>query len=340
MATLAVLKANCVRNELKIWETLLEVRIKLQKCLSTCNQLPQQDIYKEFVSDKEFMKTTNDTKNQLSRLLDNMLNLQSALLKQYPETQNLGKDEKPSGKILSDTDEETPLDTDGEIQTKEECLLSEEDEDLEEECIKSPNKKLKLFDYEKELDKRHQMYTNYRNSVIQKWNDKTRVAAGTLQKGSSLTILKQIGFALSDKSKLRKKTQLKRSEYRILGKAMESGKDQDEKRTQEYDPEIYDDDDFYHQLLRDLIEYKSSDVTDPIQLSKQWIKLQNMRNKMKRKIDTRATKGRRVRYNVHNKIVSFMAPVIVNDTWTDNAKTELYKSLFRTIAPVDQQIDH
>jgi len=36
----------------------------------------------------------------------------------------------------------------------------------------------------------------------------------------------------------------------------------------DYDEEVFDDDDFYHQLLRELIEKKTSDVNDPVALSR------------------------------------------------------------------------
>lgn len=35
-----------------------------------------------------------------------------------------------------------------------------------------------------------------------------------------------------------------------------------------HDPEIFDDSDFYHQQLRELIERKTSDINDPIALSR------------------------------------------------------------------------
>lgn len=105
--------------------------------------------------------------------------------------------------------------------------------------------------------------------------------------------------------------------------------DEEGRRVVEHDEEIFDDDDFYHQLLRELIEFKSAGVTDSVQLSRQWIELQNMRRKMKRKIDTRATKGRRIRYNVMPKMVNFMAPITIYDTTSDRAKDELYRSLFQ-----------
>ena len=36
----------------------------------------------------------------------------------------------------------------------------------------------------------------------------------------------------------------------------------------DYDTEIFDDSDFYHQLLRELIEKKTSDINDPVALSR------------------------------------------------------------------------
>jgi protein AATF/BFR2 len=48
---------------------------------------------------------------------------------------------------------------------------------------------------------------------------------------------------------------------------------------------------------------------------------------MKRKIDTRATKGRKIRYMVHSKLVNYMAPVSQN-LFSEEAKTELFNSLF------------
>ena len=38
--------------------------------------------------------------------------------------------------------------------------------------------------------------------------------------------------------------------------------------TKSYDEEIFDDDDFYHQLLREFIERKTSDINDPIAITR------------------------------------------------------------------------
>ena len=70
----------------------------------------------------------------------------------------------------------------------------------------------------------------------------------------------------------------------------------DEATEKEYDAEVFDDDDFYHQLLRELIERKTEGITDPMLLGQKWLQIQRMRNKVKKKVDTRASKGRKTRY--------------------------------------------
>lgn len=335
-------KGSCIRNQLKLWESFLEMRIKLQKCVVISNQMPQYDTHKELRSNVDFVKKASEIKTKLAVIMENMLRLKHLLLKQYPETRNICDDAKTKIDRNKDMnintddpmDEEILSDTEDELENEKQSFIDEDIETVEQSI---PRKRPRYNEYEKILQKDHDYYKEYRDSVIKKWNDKTWITTGALSKGSSQTTLKQIEFAMSDMSKLRKRTQLKRSDYNVVGKSLPN-EDNEGRRIQEYDVEIYDDDDFYHQLLRDLIEYKSSDLTDPIQLSKQWIQLQNMRKKMKRKIDTRATKGRRVRYNVHNKLINFMAPITMYDTWTDNAKNELYNSLFGKIKPTEEQM--
>ena len=60
--------------------------------------------------------------------------------------------------------------------------------------------------------------------------------------------------------------------------------------------ELFDDDDFYHQLLREIIERKSTQTTDPVALSRHWLEMQKYKSKTKKKVvDTKASKGRKIR---------------------------------------------
>ena len=58
---------------------------------------------------------------------------------------------------------------------------------------------------------------------------------------------------LSDRQRLVKRTQLKRSAYRVLGEEEEEEEQGEiesrDTHLKDYDDEIFDDDDFYHQVL-------------------------------------------------------------------------------------------
>ena len=144
-----------------------------------------------------------------------------------------------------------------------------------------PNKKRKLDDYSAELAANHATYATERASLIQKWNDKTRIfgAAGGGKSGRGAgsfaametSTLVQIEQILSNKPRLVARTQLKRSNYEILGTAPAQT---DEAGVVEALPggihetnvNIFDDDDFYHQLLRDLIDRKTNSSSDKSQV--------------------------------------------------------------------------
>ncbi|XP_053614864.1 protein AATF [Plodia interpunctella] len=332
-------KGNCVRNELLIWESLLEMRIHLQRCVNTANQLPMPDTFSEMKKNTEFLEETNVTKANVANMLDKLLSLQNTLLKNFPETKALAS--KKSSQIEQETkqesDEEIPSDTEAE----EDSVKDEEPSKKQIKVKATTAKKRKLDDYEKEISTSHKTFKSFRDLTIQKWNDKTRLAtAANIKNAPTNTILQQISYILSDREKLVRRTQLKRSEYDIIGykKVVEevetdqNGTDinpvtRGRKDDDEYISEIFDDSDFYHQLLRELIECKSADISDPVQLSRQWIALQQMRSKMKRKVDTKATKGRKIKYVVHNPLVNYLAPE-KSTSWNDESTNELFSSLF------------
>lgn len=97
------------------------------------------------------------------------------------------------------------------------------------------------------------------------------------------------------------------------------------------DEDAFDDDDFYHQLLRELIERKTggADVNGQVAAGRQWLQIQKLRSKLKKKVDTKASKGRKVRFDVHAKLLNFTAPVLHDhDDLAHDARTELYRGLF------------
>ena len=69
-------------------------------------------------------------------------------------------------------------------------------------------------------------------------------------------------------------------------------------------------------------------LDDPILLGMKWAQLKQLQQKQrkKRKVDTRASKGRKIRYHVHEKIQNFMAPQ-PKGTWHEEMLEELFAGL-------------
>uniref|UniRef100_A0A8B9M1M6 Apoptosis antagonizing transcription factor n=1 Tax=Accipiter nisus TaxID=211598 RepID=A0A8B9M1M6_9AVES len=327
-------KGKAVKNQLALWDQLLEGRIKMQKALVTANRLPQPDTYPIFRKEggQEFDNAVENCCKALEALLKVLVDLQDELLYQYPGTRHLvdGKQSK------TESDDEIPSSSD------------EEQADKAQEKKRSlPKRKLKMEDYPEFIAKRYADFRTYRNNVLQKWHDKTKLASGKMGKGFGAferSILTQIDHIMMDKERLLRRTQTKRSVYTVLGKQEQEShpvpeslpensevlpQSDSNRHLKDIDEEIFDDDDFYHQLLRELIERKTTslDPNDQVAMGRQWLAIQKLRSKIKKKVDRKASKGRRIRYHVHSKLVSFMAP-IDHCTMNDDARTELYRSLF------------
>ncbi|XP_037086596.1 protein AATF-like, partial [Pollicipes pollicipes] len=287
-------KGSAVRAQLGIWDQLLECRIKLQPCVQLCNQLPAPADWQPFwaAADEATVAKLSETAAAAGRLLRHLVQLQELLLVQYPETRRLASD--PVGRVS---------DAAGDSASEGE-----------------PAPRLAL-------------YRPYRDETIQRWNDKTRLTAGRAAAKSfaafEQSTLKQIEQILSDRERLLRRTRLRRTEGATLGRPppppQEASTAADGKR--DYDDEVFDDNDFYHQLLRELIERKTVDVSDPLALGRQWIQIQKLRSKIKKRVDTRASKGRKVRYEVYPKLVNFLASQRAG-SMSAAARDELFSSLF------------
>ncbi|XP_010293835.1 PREDICTED: protein AATF, partial [Phaethon lepturus] len=319
-------KGKAVKNQLALWDQLLEGRIKMQKALVTVNRLPQPDTYPIFRKEggQEFDNAVENCCKALEALLKVLVELQDELLYQYPGTRHLvdGKQSK------TESDDEIPSSSD------------EEQVDKAQEKRRSlPKRKLKMEDYPEFIAKRYADFRTYRNNVLQKWHDKTKLASGKMGKGFGAferSILTQIDHIMMDKERLLRRTQTKRSVYTVLGKQEQEShpvpeslpensevlpQSDSNRHLKDIDEEIFDDDDFYHQLLRELIERKTTslDPNDQVAMGRQWLAIQKLRSKIKKKVDRKASKGRRIRYHVHSKLVSFMAP-IDHCTMNDDAR--------------------
>jgi len=79
---------------------------------------------------------------------------------------------------------------------------------------------------------------------------------------------------------------------------------------EQYDAELFDDGDFFTQLLRELAESGMQDTSDPIEMSRQWLKIRQAQQRKKHRpnTDRRASKGRKIKYTEQQPLISYMAP--------------------------------
>ncbi|KAI4718158.1 TRAUB-domain-containing protein [Aureobasidium sp. EXF-10727] len=166
-----------------------------------------------------------------------------------------------------------------------------------------------------------------RTSILEKWNQKARGASAITPKNklnNSAAANAGIVDVLQEQlhgDRLIKRARTPRS-CAPLQLAAAS--------TSDSTSSIYDDADFYGLLLQSLLEQRSADsiaasASSTISINSGF----QMRReaKTKKNVDTKASKGRKMRYTVHEKLQNFMAPED-RGVWGERAADELFGSLF------------
>lgn len=152
------------------------------------------------------------------------------------------------------------------------------------------------------LSEKHNQYSVVRSDIIEKWCKKTTI--GTIPKKGyvalELPTLQLISNTLKDKERLIKRTQI-------------------DQTSNEINPEIFNDDDFYYQLLKEVISKEEK---------RKWVEIQRLKYKIKRKANTKGTKNRQIRKDLIPKLVNFMAPSRPANAVPDQIRNQLMKSLF------------
>ncbi|XP_030956384.1 protein BFR2-like isoform X1 [Quercus lobata] len=153
----------------------------------------------------------------------------------------------------------------------------------------------------------HLRIASFRDKSIDKWQRKTEVATGAAAIKGKLhafnqNISEQVADYMRDPSRMLKQMQLRRSTVSVFGTDPDRENSAKGEEVQaDGDPELLDDSEFYTQLLKEFLE-----TNDP--KSSDFYALKRLQTKKRKIVDRRASKSRKIRYNVHEKIVNFMAP--------------------------------
>ncbi|OUZ99351.1 Apoptosis-antagonizing transcription factor [Macleaya cordata] len=152
------------------------------------------------------------------------------------------------------------------------------------------------------IQRMHSRIASFRDNSIDKWQRNIQVTTGAAGFKGKLhafnqNISEQVAAYMRDPSRMIKRMQLRRSTVGIFGgDANVDG-----------DPELLDDSEFYQQLLKEFFE-----SYNPASSESAFYALKRLQTKKRKIVDRRASKSRKIRYHVHEKIVNFMAPEPLN----------------------------
>ncbi|KAG1869596.1 TRAUB-domain-containing protein [Suillus subluteus] len=280
-------KGKAVSKQIALWDSLLDARIRLQRAVSAGNRLPSLADYDD---------------------------VQPSLVKMLAEAQ-----------LLSD-----------ELFHLQEDLLS-----TNEAIAPPPRKRHKTGDVRsiKDFTSEFREATQAAASVehifhphlvqtLNKWSSKIQAVAPSVLLPSNRNAFSKssqglksasqlIDETLVDHDKVLQRTRIYRGKVSRIGADKGVGGDEQEVQG---DLEVFDDTDFYHQLLRDVIDTRGKGGNED------WMEVQKQK-KAKKHVDTKASKGRKLRYEVHEKIQNFMVPVTTQGSWHEEQIDELFASL-------------
>ncbi|KAL2511503.1 rRNA processing protein-related [Abeliophyllum distichum] len=270
-------KGQAVKNQRALWDKTLEFRFLLQKAFSSSNRLPQEPVRSLFCgSDNVVSEAYSDLLASSKKTLDCILELQQALVENNPSISepvdaNAVKDTKQSG---------TSVDLNG---------------DVDEEWL--------------QISQMHSRMASFRNKSIDKWQRKTEVTTGAAAIKGKLhafnqNISEQVAAYMRDPSNMIKGMQQNRLVVAVFGNVpVSTGETKQEETNASGDPELLDDSVFYQHLLKEFF-----DTIDPASSETAFYAMKRLQTKKRKIVDRRASKSRKIRYHVHEKIVNFMAP--------------------------------
>lgn len=162
-----------------------------------------------------------------------------------------------------------------------------------------------------------------RNANLEKWSQKVRTVNDSSSKKSLVSSLEQ---------------QFDDTEYRLVKRSKtprSCAPAQSAKRVGE-DEHIYDDADFYQQLLKELVEQRTVDGLADQAINVPSVMLTASRDAKARKyVDRKASKGRKMRFTVHEKLQNFMAPED-RRSWEQGAIDRFFGTLFGKKMELDE----
>ncbi|KAI5894888.1 TRAUB-domain-containing protein [Schizophyllum commune H4-8] len=284
-----VRKGKAVARQVAIWDTLLDARIRLQKSVTAAQKLV----------DAGSIVEREDCGAALTGMLDEALALSDELMSFQEKLLEKNEDVTPPARKRRRIEAPEPSVADYSEQLRG---LTEDVVALEHTAHPHLVRTLTKWSAKIQAVAPSVLLPSSRNAFSKSAQPKSAVAL--------------IDETLADHNKLLARTRVRRGRL-----AVEDG-DDDAAKPQTDPAEIFDDTDFYQQLLRQVIDARGGGAAD----NQDWVQAQKAR-KARKKVDTKASKGRKIRYDVHEKLQNFMVPIPAYNGWHEEQVDELFASL-------------
>ena len=314
-------KGAAVRRQNEMWEKALQTRIVLQRGLNASAKMPTPTYWRALAKADGDVEPAMATCAAAARgALDALCSLQAALIDGNPAIAEAAGDVGGGGKKRKASSAMAAVSKFG-------LLASPASEVWE------------------NVDSVYQRYAAFRDVSIDRWHRKAQVQVGKMSAGGSVgggemrafnqSVSAQVASAMRIPDRLVRKSQppahlapKRLGEPEGTEKAAPTGD-----RTEDIDAddleaaaraearveEIYDDADFYEQVLKEFLESAGAAAGLAAAASKP--------AKRRKVVDRRASKGRKLRYHVQQKLVNFCAPVELEvPQWAEKIFGQLFAS--------------
>ncbi|KAG8746215.1 rRNA-processing protein bfr2 [Ceratobasidium sp. 414] len=294
-------KGRAIIRQRVLWDSLVETRIRMQKAATASNRLPHPDHLPPYVTSEAGRAAARALLQEVLALSADLFTLRKVRFSSHFRTRLLTVNE-PEVQPPSPKRRKLDIEDNWEEQTRDATISAAElDAAYHPHCVRT----------------------------LQKWSSKIAAVTPTLSSriksfrggAAPRSAVELVEDALGESGasgggRAVGRTRVRRSGGARIGTAIgeESG------NGVEGDAEVFDDLDFYQTLLRDVIDNRTgADGTED------WTTRQRLK-KAKKVVDTKASKGRKLRYEVHEKLQNFMVPVPTG-TWHEEQIDELFANL-------------
>ena len=318
-------QSSAIRQQRAVWSTLLNWRIQLQPLLTAANSMPaahsiaaaQQREGREEEEEGEGGEEQEAVWREQHAALSSLDELQADLLRLQQRHGGMRARSGGAGEEAEDEEEEEGGGSD------------EEKGDSMAGVVHSPARLSAV------LRSTFASEASSRYAVLDKWMRRTELAAGSADSsGQSLlhrSAAEQVRDAVADATALRRRTQLKRGQYEMMGGGSGAGEPSGEGATRGQrqaeaasgvragsaaeradatvasHPDLFDDLDFYQRLLQHAISAQQQQLQSH-SAAAGLSSLDSTRRSLSSAVDRRASKGRKLQFAPIAKLSNFMAP--------------------------------